>query len=118
MVGKGCGAWEEINNWEVELPSLPPVSGPVPHSVLPEQGESLKVLHITDIHIDLTYTEGSESQCGRPMCCSNTTGLASSPATEAGHWGDFSCDVPAWTYTKVRPLSCLSTAISCRCWST
>ena len=57
MVGGGCGAWQEINSWQVEIPE--PVSltsqaiSPPPTS----QGQTVKVLHLTDIHIDLTYTE-------------------------------------------------------------
>ena len=33
-----------------------------------------RVLHITDIHLDLTYTLGNEAQCDLPMCCGNTSG--------------------------------------------
>ena len=32
------------------------------------------MLHITDIHLDLTYTLGNEAQCDLPMCCGNTSG--------------------------------------------
>ena len=39
-----------------------------------------RVLHITDIHLDLTYTLGNEAQCDLPMCCGNTSG-------EQGHGG-------------------------------
>ncbi len=34
-----------------------------------------RVLHLTDIHLDLTYTVGNEADCGLPMCCGNSSGL-------------------------------------------
>ena len=64
---------------------------------------SVRVLHLTDIHIDLTYTVGSETDCGLPMCCGNTSAQAASASTAAGQWGDYNCDIPAWTYNKVSP---------------
>ena len=39
-----------------------------------------KVLHLTDVHLDLLYTLGNAgSDCGSTMCCNaDTTGLANS----------------------------------------
>jgi len=96
IIGKGCGAWEEINDWTVELPSDP--KPPVEEPMLPPEGSpSKKILHLTDVHIDLSYMEGAEAACGLPMCCMNTSGLAASEETAAGYWGDYRCDVPMWT---------------------
>jgi len=96
VLGKGCGAWEEINAWTVELPpgTKPPVVEP---SLPPEGSPSRKVLHMTDVHIDLKYTEGAEADCGQPMCCGNSTGPAPTPDTAAGYWGDYRCDIPVQT---------------------
>ena len=30
---------------------------------------TLRVLHVSDIHVDLNYTEGAEADCGEPICC-------------------------------------------------
>lgn len=30
---------------------------------------TLKVLHLTDVHMDTQYTVGEEAQCGEPQCC-------------------------------------------------
>lgn len=51
---------------------------------------SLNVLHISDLHFDLEYLEGSNSNCGLPVCCRNGTG-------NAGRWGDYNCDLPVNT---------------------
>lgn len=51
---------------------------------------SLNVLHISDLHFDLDYLEGSNENCGLPVCCRNGTG-------NAGRWGSYSCDLPVST---------------------
>ena len=40
----------------------------------PTLRKTLKVMHISDLHVDLFYTAGSESKCNEPTCCrSNST---------------------------------------------
>jgi sphingomyelin phosphodiesterase len=57
--------------------------------------ESFKIIHITDIHIDLDYTPGNNAVCGQPMCCTLDNGPAPSPESAAGVMGDYrSCDAP------------------------
>ena len=52
VLGKGCGAWEQINDWSVDLPGgKPEVEIPEPP---PEDAPVKKILHLTDIHVDLT----------------------------------------------------------------
>lgn len=36
------------------------------------KGENLKILHLTDMHTDLGYTEGSNADCVNPVCCQKT----------------------------------------------
>ena len=54
----------------------------------------IRILHLSDIHIDLEYTEGLSTNCREPLCCrppnNNTPPVA-------GRWGDHSCDLPFWT---------------------
>lgn len=38
----------------------------------------------------MEYKEGSDSNCGLPLCCRNGTG-------DAGYWGSYSCDIPERT---------------------
>jgi hypothetical protein len=35
-------------------------------------GKTLKILHLTDMHTDLGYTEGSNANCQNPVCCQKT----------------------------------------------
>jgi sphingomyelin phosphodiesterase len=55
-------------------------------------------MHISDIHLDLFYSEGSPARCNEPVCCrDNVTALANS--TKAGRWGSLSnCDLPLKTF--------------------
>ena len=56
---------------------------------------TLKVLHLTDVHWDPEYQEGSNANCREPLCCRATSGKVSVPGDKAGYWGDYrSCDIP------------------------
>lgn len=68
-------------------PALP--SSPVPVS---------RVLHLSDLHLQLNYSVGAPVDCGYPICC--LPGLGSSEVETgpgAEHWGEYSCDLPPWT---------------------
>lgn len=61
-----------------------------------------KLVQITDIHIDPYYEPGSEAQCGEPLCCRSTNGIAKSKDRAAGIWGDYrNCDTPVQTLRHV-----------------
>lgn len=51
--------------------------------------EPLKVVGISDLHIDYGYKEGMSNDCGRPLCCRGDSGLPTDPSKAAGKWGDF-----------------------------
>lgn len=62
----------------------------------------LKLVQITDIHVDPYYEPGSEANCGEPLCCRSTNGLAKSKDRGAGIWGDYrNCDTPVQTLRHV-----------------
>eukprot|EP00095_Tigriopus_kingsejongensis_P001409 maker-scaffold229_size244821-snap-gene-1.14 protein:Tk01409 transcript:maker-scaffold229_size244821-snap-gene-1.14-mRNA-1 annotation:"hypothetical protein TcasGA2_TC005858" len=90
-----------VSSWEVELP---PTTKPEfqPPKLPDPEAPSLKVLHFTDLHIDLSYLPGSNPDCGMPCCCMNTTGLATGDERRAGFWGDIAdCDLPIWTFAAM-----------------
>ncbi len=35
---------------------------------------NMTLVHLSDIHLDLKYIEGSNSQCNLPMCCREDSG--------------------------------------------
>lgn len=96
IVGGKCGKWEEANSWTIEIPGNKPE---VIKPTLPQEGSpTTKILHLTDIHLDLSYTVGTNTECGQPLCCTNNTEVAPSDDLAAGYWGSYSCDVPTWTF--------------------
>ncbi|KAH9511227.1 Sphingomyelin phosphodiesterase [Dermatophagoides farinae] len=55
-----------------------------------------KILHLTDIHLDLFYTKGSNSKCNEPLCCRSTSYVVNNKSYPAGYWGEMNgdCDIP------------------------
>lgn len=56
----------DLNNLDQEYPTYPMM-----------RGNSLRVLHITDLHLDPEYAPGSEANCSSELCChkqSDTSG--------------------------------------------
>ena len=80
---------------------------PPPKTLTPSDKEPLKVLHISDYHLDERYVVGSEAQCnsGGPdtLCCrvfpyTNT----SAPINETANlFGNYLCDTPEPLATSV-----------------
>ena len=96
MLGGHCGDWEEVNNWDIPLPAGKPE--PI-EPTLPENGSATyKILHLSDVHLDLGYKVGATTDCGQPMCCSNHTVMTDKPELAAGPWGSYACDLPYWTF--------------------
>jgi sphingomyelin phosphodiesterase len=61
----------------------------------PTKTSSYNVLHITDLHVDYTYTTGNNANCNEPLCCREENGPTSNPADAAQYWGTISvCDIP------------------------
>lgn len=83
--------------WNVTFPSPQPPAKPYPSVT---NGPRIKVLHISDIHVDPLYTPGLQTDCGEPICCRppNSPGT---PGNSAGKFGDYACDLPPVTYESM-----------------
>lgn len=83
------------HQWNVSLPSTPkpPIKPPSP----PKPGAPvMRILHLSDIHLDEVYTPGLDTDCGEPLCCrppNKFVGLDKG----AGKWGSYPCDIPLTT---------------------
>lgn len=78
--------------------------GPKPkHITVPKaSGKRVKVLHLSDMHIDPRYAVGSEANCSSGMCC-----RANNPKSASGKleipsplYGAFKCDSPYFLLTS------------------
>ncbi|KAK0406300.1 hypothetical protein QR680_018488 [Steinernema hermaphroditum] len=89
--------------WNISIPDNKPAVKPWP--TVPANKPTLRVLHLSDIHIDHGYVEGSEADCTNhhgPLntyayCCrAYKTDRPNDPVkVPAGKWGaPFKCDIP------------------------
>ncbi|KAL4223137.1 Sphingomyelin phosphodiesterase [Mactra antiquata] len=92
-LGTDCGEpYNPEAMWNITLPDIP--KPPIVPPVLPKPGSpTLKVLHLTDYHMDKEYTQGSNAKCGEPLCCRADDGQPAPGDTPAGLYGDYrNCD--------------------------
>jgi hypothetical protein len=97
-----------------DLPAPPPLDlntlfkgtkKPVPRVLAPCTKEPLKVLHISDYHLDLRYVVGSEANCTgpSPTCCRvyPYTNVSTPIQEPASLFGNYLCDTPEALGTSV-----------------
>ncbi|CAD6195707.1 unnamed protein product [Caenorhabditis auriculariae] len=81
--------------WRVEIPPKPQKIPRKQRIRKPKNWKDvrpLKVLQLTDLHIDFDYAYPAEAACGDPICCHSQT---ANPVKPAGYWGTVgACDVP------------------------
>lgn len=63
--------------------------------------EILKVVHMSDIHLDFNYTPGTIANCNLPICCRPENGFTTDPLIAAGNFGDYNCDLQPHTYQSM-----------------
>ncbi|KZT02507.1 sphingomyelin phosphodiesterase [Laetiporus sulphureus 93-53] len=73
-----------------------PKPDPLPPATQPT-GERLKILHMSDLHIDPRYTIGAEANCTAYLCCRPSSYNEYSPnvtTQPAPRYGAYYCDAP------------------------
>ncbi|KAH9835891.1 sphingomyelin phosphodiesterase [Rhodofomes roseus] len=81
----------DLTNWFAK-----PKPNPLPPPKQPT-GERLKVLHMSDLHIDPRYTIGAEANCTNYLCCRPGVYNSDSPnvtVQPAPRYGAYYCDAP------------------------
>jgi len=58
--------------------------------------EIITAVHVSDLHMDMLYKEGTLASCDGYLCCREEVGYPTSPdQTAAGQWGSYhNCDMP------------------------
>jgi hypothetical protein len=76
---------------------------PAPRVVEACKKEPLKVLHISDYHLDMRYVAGSEANCTGPLCCRvyPYTNVSVPIQEPASIFGNYLCDTPEALGTSV-----------------
>ncbi|XP_055299063.1 sphingomyelin phosphodiesterase-like [Sitodiplosis mosellana] len=86
----------EIHKWNVALTPFPKPE--IKEVRLPKKNvHTLKVLHLSDTHIDHLYVEGANAVCNEPLCCRVNDGMTNVSYSAAGKWGSYRCDLPKRT---------------------
>uniref|UniRef100_A0A914XSY6 Saposin B-type domain-containing protein n=1 Tax=Plectus sambesii TaxID=2011161 RepID=A0A914XSY6_9BILA len=87
-----------------------PIPDNKPPYVTPKQpaanAPTLKVLHLSDLHIDMQYKPGTEGDCSEPMCCRDPNDPNEKSSKDikspAGYWGHIgNCDAPYWLFVSM-----------------
>ncbi|KAI9584703.1 sphingomyelin phosphodiesterase-like [Glossina fuscipes] len=90
-----CVVKQEEFEWSVEVDNT---TGPLtkPKDEIPQKtANDLRILHLSDIHYDPDYKEGSLADCEEPLCCRNADNINIPDQLGAGRWGDYrDCDAP------------------------
>uniref|UniRef100_A0A914DRP3 Sphingomyelin phosphodiesterase n=1 Tax=Acrobeloides nanus TaxID=290746 RepID=A0A914DRP3_9BILA len=95
-----CGTFNNPYNvtWTLNMPGIKP---PKKQLQPPSPGKpTLKILHVSDLHVDSQYVIGTEASCSEPSCCrraNNTHDFISKINVPAGQWGtEGHCETPYW----------------------
>ena len=56
--------------------------------------KTLKMVHISDVHIDSRYEAGTQKNCDSYVCCRPEFGRPEEKDQQAGPWGAYKCDLP------------------------
>jgi hypothetical protein len=82
----------------LDTTGLFPKPKPTNYTIPKASGKRIKVLHMSDIHLDPRYAVGSEANCTSGLCCRannfNTALSAGHISLPAPYYGDFKCDSP------------------------
>ncbi|KAJ6146129.1 hypothetical protein N7497_008111 [Penicillium chrysogenum] len=81
----------------LDTTKLFPKPKPADVQVPKASGERIKVLHLSDFHLDARYAVSSEANCSSSLCCrsDNYNDLSEqSPLLSASAYGSFLCDTP------------------------
>ena len=87
----GLCQWPAIEAYTVEMSAKPDATRPSP------SGESpIQIVHISDIHVDLSYETGASYNCTKNICCRPYTTADEPGNTDypAGEYGEHTCDSP------------------------
>ncbi|CAG7726515.1 unnamed protein product [Allacma fusca] len=91
--------WDVLDRGAYETFLKVPLPTPVTSTEARKETESsrrLKILHLTDVHMDPHYKPGSEANCKKEVCC---RGPLVSTEAQAGFYGDYRyCDLPYHTF--------------------
>nr|XP_027237777.1 sphingomyelin phosphodiesterase-like [Penaeus vannamei] len=106
LLGGHC-EHDQLSPWTVSIPGDKPApSHPEPTG---PTDSVVRILHLSDLHADLLYDEGSAVHCAHPSCCRHAYGDPGPGEEAAGRWGALAkCDIPLRTLTDLLDQAALT----------
>lgn len=107
----------------LNVSALFPKPKPANAKAPPPSGKRVKVLHLSDFHLDPRYAPRSEANCTGGLCCRNNVHNAASSQVllPAPLYGSFLCDTPYYlglgALQAIGPLTGTGTGNSSFAWS-
>lgn len=71
-----------------------PKPKPADAKIPPPSGKRVKVLHLSDFHLDPRYSVGSEANCTKGPCCRHSASAPSQVVFPSPLYGAYRCDSP------------------------
>ncbi|KAK6192488.1 hypothetical protein SNE40_003944 [Patella caerulea] len=99
VINETCGSpFNPNTTWNITLSSVP--KPPVMPPAIPKPGlPTIRILQLTDMHLDLEYKYNSSADCHEPLCCRVNDGPPEAGHKGAGYWGDYRhCDLAPRTF--------------------
>ncbi|KAI0342172.1 sphingomyelin phosphodiesterase [Trametopsis cervina] len=81
----------EVTPYTVEFPKPAPAK---PHKWVSQGRPTMKVVHLSDVHIDRQYTVGADANCTKSICCRHFVGQTGPVTEPAEPFGNSHCDSP------------------------
>ncbi|KAK9869167.1 hypothetical protein WA026_002916 [Henosepilachna vigintioctopunctata] len=98
-MGPTCHNQFKYLNWTISIPDKPVT---VPKKIAQQNDRNLRVLQLSDLHLDPLYTPGARSKCGEPICCQIDQMPVNPDEETCGIWGDYEeADTPRKTFEDV-----------------
>ncbi|KAL1509127.1 hypothetical protein ABEB36_003915 [Hypothenemus hampei] len=89
LQSRHCNSSTDNVDWQVDIPSGQSLPRPQPADVPPY----IRVLHLTDMHVDPMYTSNKTTKCKEPLCCQSDQDDAGDGTESCGYWAQYANDV-------------------------
>ena len=92
---------KRLHQWTLDIPDLDidPPTHPLKWPTV--SNNTYKILHLSDPHVQLDYSMGASTDCGKAVCCSSSDPPPKDPSRVAGRFGDYHCDLPLPTLKAI-----------------
>lgn len=97
VLGPSCSQGSSDPDWSLDIPDLDNVPAYNPPQVPDYIANVTKILHLSDVHVQMNYSIGSPTKCDYPLCCLSFLNRTDSADGGAKYWGDYACDLPPWS---------------------